>query len=67
MTPKAIKAMSLKKLVELFTLTGSMTDENIPTVRGWLMNAIEEKNPEGFENWLDSENCADEELASYVL
>lgn len=40
--------MKLKKLVELFELTESMNDKYIPTVRGWLMDAIEEKNPVGF-------------------
>lgn len=67
MTPEMLKAMSLKKLVELFVLTGHMNDQHIPTVRGWLMNAIEEKNPAGFDKWLDSEECDDAELASYVL
>lgn len=62
-----LKSMSLSKLVELFELTSSMNDENIPTVRGWLMDEIESRNPEGFDRWLDSDNAADEELRNYVL
>ncbi len=62
-----LKSMSLSKLVELFELTASMNDENIPTVRGWLMDEIESRNPEGFDRWLDSDNAADEELRNYVL
>lgn len=42
MTLESIKRMKLKKLVELFELTESMNDKYIPTVRGWLMDAIEE-------------------------
>lgn len=67
MTLESINEMSIKQLVELFSLTTNMNGEYVPTVRGWLMNAIERKNPDGFDKWLDSENCADEELASYVL
>ena len=67
MTLEKINSLSLKQLVELFVLTNSINDENIPTVRGWLMNAIEAKNPTGFDNWLESEDCDDYELAKYVL
>lgn len=59
--------MPLEKLVELFELTETVNDENIPTVRGWLMDAIELHNSSGFNAWLDSENLADNELRLYVL
>ena len=62
-----LKIMTLKQLVEQFELTESMNDKNIPTVRGWLMDEIESRNPEGFDAWLDSENCCDSELRKYVL
>lgn len=61
-----LEKMSLEKLVELFCLTTNMTDENIPTVRGWLMDEIEKRNPEGFDKWLD-EDAEDENLEKYVL
>lgn len=63
---KQLENMSLEKLVELFCLTTNMTDENIPTVRGWLMDEIEKRNPEGFDKWLD-EDTEDENLGKYVL
>jgi len=64
---KLLKSMSLEKLVESFELTSNMNDENIPTVRGWLMEEIEKRNPEGFDKWLDSDYPADSELRKYVL
>lgn len=67
MTKESLKAMSIEKLVELFEATTNMKDAMIATVRGWLMDAIEEKNPEGFDAWLDSENNTDESLRAYVL
>ena len=67
MTLESIKRMSLKKQVELFELTESMNDKYIPTVRGWLMDAIEEKNPVGFNAWIDSDRPKDSELRKYVL
>ena len=67
MTLESIKRMKLKKLVELFELTESMNDKYIPTVRGWLMDAIEEKNPGGFNAWIDSDCPKDSELRKYVL
>lgn len=44
-----------------------MSDENIPTVRGWLMDEIMKRNPEGFDKWLDSDYPADSELRKFVL
>ncbi len=67
MTKESLKAMSLKKLVELFESTTNMKDAMIATVRGWLMDAIEAKNSEGFDAWLDSEDNTDESLRAYVL
>jgi hypothetical protein len=67
MTPEKIKTMSLEKLVELFEITGELNDKNIPTVRGWLMDAIAEKNPDGFDAWLDLEFPEDSDLRNYVL
>lgn len=67
MTPEKIKTMSIEKLVELFEMTETVNDENIYTVRGWLMDAIAEKNPEGFDAWLELEAPEDSELRNYVI
>ena len=49
MKPEMLSRMSLERLVDLFEETSNRKDPNIPTVRGWLMDAIEAKNPEGFD------------------
>lgn len=63
---KQLKSMTTEKLCELFELTTNMNDENIPTVRGWLMDEIAERNPEGFDKWID-EDAEDHNLRKYVL
>lgn len=59
--------MTLEQLVEQFEATEHREDKLIYTVRGWLMDEIERRNPEGFSEWLDSDNAADSELRKYVL
>lgn len=66
MTLEALKKMSTEKLVELFCMTTNMSDANIPTVRGWLIDEIERRNPNAFEKWL-YEDATDENLGKYVL
>lgn len=67
MTLEIIKSMSLEKLIELFELTENMNDENIPTVRGWLMDEIESRNPDGFGAWIESDFPEDKDLKKFVL
>lgn len=63
----SLRKMSIEKLVELFETTTDNNDENVPRVRGWIMDVIEEKAPEGFDKWLESEMCEDNELKNFVL
>ena len=35
--------------------TGKSYDPNLPTVRGWIMDEIERRDPDGFERWMDSD------------
>lgn len=56
-TPKAaavIKSMTTRQLVDTFILTGSMNDPHIPTVRGWIMDELEARDPDAFDAWLES-------------
>lgn len=62
-----LSRMSLERLVALFEETTNNNGTYIPTVRGWLMDAIEAKNPEGFDAWIESELASDETLRDYVL
>lgn len=52
-------------LVNDFILTGRIADPNIPTVRGWIMDELEKRNPAAFESWLDDERNTDESLRDY--
>ena len=57
-----LNTFSTAKLVELFALTNSMPmTAETPTVRGWIMDALEARNPEAFDKWLDMPNLTDAE------
>lgn len=59
-TPKAaavIKAMTTRELIDTFILSDSVNDPNVYTVRGWLMDELERRNPEAFDAWLESDDC----------
>jgi len=49
-------AMETKELLEAFELTNDNNDTNIPTVRGWIMDELELRNPVEFANWLDTDD-----------
>ena len=61
-----IKAMSTKQLIEVWELTTNNSSEYIPTVRGWLMDEFEARFPQAFAEWIDSDNCADNQLKNYI-
>lgn len=63
---KTFERMTTEKLLEIWETTTDSTDENISTVRGWLMDAIEQRNPAAFDKWLD-EDAEDENLRRYIL
>lgn len=52
---KIISMQSLDKLIEQFELTETNNDPYIPTVRGWLMDELESRDPDAFDTWLESE------------
>lgn len=62
-----LKTYSLEKLCELWDLTENMNGPEVPVVRGWLMDEIEKRNPDGFDAWLDQDFPEDKDLRSYVL
>lgn len=51
-----IAAQSTARLIEQFELTELVNDSSIYTVRGWLMDELETRNPAAFDNWIDSED-----------
>lgn len=60
-----IAARSTKSLIEDFILTGTTDDVNIPTVRGWIMDELEARNPDAFAAWIGQDIPTDESLRDY--
>lgn len=56
-TPARVKNASTKQLLMLWDLTESMDrSPELPIVRGWLMDELEARDPEGFDEWMDSDD-----------
>lgn len=53
------------ELLDIWEMTTENSDPTIPTIRGWLMDEFESRNPEGFEKWLN-ESAEDNELRYYI-
>ena len=47
-----IKTLDTKALCEAFTLTNSKYGEEIPMVRGWIMDELEARNTTSFDAWM---------------
>lgn len=62
-----ISNLTLPDLLDEWELTTNVKDPNIYTVRGWLMDELEKRNPEAFDKWLESETCEDSELKYYMM
>lgn len=66
--PKDLATMSLARLCDLWeTASIAEQSENLPTVRGWLMDEIERRNPSGLDAWLEQDAPEDEDLRYYVM
>ena len=64
---ETLKKSSLEKLLDLWDLTTALNGPQVPTVRGWLMDEISRRNPDGFDAWLDLDAPEDQDLRRYVL
>lgn len=51
-----LAGMSTERLVEQFELTETMNDPNIPTVRGWIMDELKNRDAAAFDAWTDSDD-----------
>lgn len=47
--------LSTVQLVEAWEATDTQNAPEIPTVRGWIMDEMERRNPQAFEAWLSGE------------
>ena len=63
-----LRAFSLEKLIALWEETSKapMSPE-LPMVRGWLMDEIERREPDGFNAWLNQDAPDDSDLWMYIL
>ena len=61
-----ISNLTLAELLDEWELTSKIDNPEIYTVRGWLMDEIESRNPEAFDKWLDSDEPTDEMLREYM-
>lgn len=55
-----IQSMAARQLIDTFILTGRQIDagahdSNLYTVRGWLMDELERRDPDAFDAWVDSD------------
>ena len=57
---------TLGDLLDEWELTSNINDPEIATVRGWLMDELESRNPEAFDKWLDQDAPTDESLREYM-
>lgn len=61
-----ISNLTLADLLDEWELTSKTNNPEIYTVRGWLMDELESRNPEAFDKWLDSDEPTDEMLREYM-
>lgn len=62
-----LRQRTTAQLVEDFIFTGIMTDPHIPTVRGWIMDELERRNPEAYKHWLSLDCPEDIDLRECFL
>ena len=68
-TPEQITTASLETLVDLWEQADATPFSlELATVRGWLMDELERRNPEGFNAWLEHEPALeDKDLRKYII
>ena len=72
-TPAAVTArlqkLTTRQVIEQVILSGKMidagTDSEMYTVRGWLLDELERRDPAAMDAYLDSEDWDDEALFNY--
>lgn len=51
---KLIASRTMEQLITNFEITETLKGPDVPTVRGWIMDELEKRDPEAFDKWLDS-------------
>lgn len=60
-----LEKAQLADLLDEWELTSGRRGCEVATVRGWILDELERRNPEAFNAWLDGE-ALDEELRAYM-
>lgn len=64
---EVLENATLADLIDQWELTSTINDPEIPTVRGWLMDELESRNPEAFNAWLDQDEPEDSDLKWFMM
>jgi hypothetical protein len=64
--PAMIRNLSTAQLLDVWDLTGNRTEREVADVRGWIMDELERRNPDGFAAWLDQDAPNDKDLRRYI-
>lgn len=61
-SPKSIKTASTQALLDLWDATeGAPYTPELPTVRGWIMDELQRRDPAAYAAWQDVDPFADPE------
>lgn len=61
-----LKELTLDQLLSVWEETERLNTPEMPTLRGWLMDEIERRNPSGFNAWLDQDALENKDLRRFV-
>lgn len=61
-----VQGKTTEDLLEYWLMTTTINDAGIPTVRGWIMDELEARFPEVYNEWLDSDDFSDDRLAQMI-
>ena len=59
-----LNELSVTQLIKYFEVLDVSPDPNVPTVRGWILEELNRRNPVAFEAFVDS--CDDSPRAYYL-
>lgn len=62
-----ICGLPTSELIDVWENTTTIDDPCTPMVRGWIMDEFEKRDFEGFNAWLESDECDDYKLRSYLI
>lgn len=65
-----LQSMTTRQLIETFIVSGVQIeaghpDSNLYTVRGWLMDELERRDPEAMDAWLESDESLEDEATLF--